>query len=89
MARIPEAIMKKRVAALQVIMESHPEGMTVNELVSALSTGGEELPKSQYQAVSNILKKAEKNGSAVKKEGKWRLLEEDEETTEPSTESQE
>ena len=78
MARIPTAEMEKRTEAIQEIMEQNLEGITVIELVSALKEKGVSLPKNEYQAVYVVLKRAEKVNVVESKNGKWRLLEDEE-----------
>jgi hypothetical protein len=85
MPRIPREEMEKREKALQQILEANLEGLTVNQLVEALEAKGEVLPKSKYQAVNIVLKKAE-GQVTVHENGKWRLMVEDEDPVEVSEE---
>lgn len=82
MPRIPDAEMAKRVQVLQDILEDNPGGLSVAEMVTALKEKGVELPKSEYQAVHIVLKRAEKEKVIVKDGNKWVPVVEDEEVTE-------
>ena len=86
MPRIPDSEMTKRVQVLQDILEDNPDGLSVNEMVVALKAKGVELPKSEYQAVNSILKRAEKDGVVVKSDGKWVPVAEDETVVEETVE---
>jgi hypothetical protein len=78
MPRIPTAEMEKREEALQEVMEQNLDGLTVSQLVDALKQKSVPLPKNEYQAVYVVLKRAEKAKIVECKEGKWRLLEDEE-----------
>ena len=77
MARIPQAVMNERTAAVQLILEENPTGLSVKELVAALKQRGLVLPKSEYQSVYIVLKEGEQKGSVVLTGDKWKLLDEE------------
>jgi len=88
MARIKDADMRKRKAALQEILENAPEeGLTINEMVSALESSGVELPASKYQAVHIVVKKAVEEGVISKDGTKFSLLDEDDDLAEDEEET--
>lgn len=84
MPRIPDSEMTKRVQVLQDILEDNPEGLSVKDMVEALKAKGVVLPKSEYQAVNSILKRAEKDEVIIKSNGKWIPVSEDEEVVDDS-----
>jgi len=86
MPRISDAIIEERTEILQGIMEQHPEGLSINELLVILKEKGVTLPKSEYQAIHIILTNAEKKGVAIREGSKWTLaFEEDAEDEESDT----
>ena len=86
MARTPDKQMAERVQVLQSILEENPDGLSVAEMVTALKEKGVQLPKSEYQAVHVVLKKAQGQGVLVKDGSKWVPVAEDEEVVEENVE---